>query len=296
MNITQLRYLKAVARTGSFTRAAEECFVTQPTLSNAIAQLEEEFEQLVFTRTTRRVTLTDFGRSILPFVEETLLAEKNLLQQVRAFARPDHPTVRVGLSPLTSSDWLRRFLDDFRQTGDQAEIRLHEQNMADLYLMLDDGLLDLVFGVAGTVKTNWEAKALYEEPLFYIPRGRRAETAPGPVVIDQVAGETFVMVPNACGLAPATRALFRSRRKKLKEYSGEALSYQVLEQWAGLGLGAAILPRSKLSGPDHGAVPLVDQKGRPIPIKFQAVWLRTGPRPALVQKFIDYIISYDGSA
>lgn len=50
------------------------------------------------------------------------------------------------------------------------------------------------------------------------------------------------MVPNTCGLAQATRALFRNHRCKLNEYPGEALSHQVLGEWAGLGLGAAIVP------------------------------------------------------
>lgn len=65
MNLSQLRYVKAVAETGSFTQAAEQCYVTQPTLSNGIAQLEQEFEERIFVRTTRIVSLTPFGEHIL---------------------------------------------------------------------------------------------------------------------------------------------------------------------------------------------------------------------------------------
>jgi len=55
------------------------------------------------------------------------------------------------------------------------------------------------------------------------------------------------MVPDACGLARATRALFRTQRKKLHEYPGQAMGYRVLEEWAALKIGAAILPKSKVT-------------------------------------------------
>ena len=76
MNLSQLRYVKAVAETGSFTLAAERCYVTQPTLSNGIAQLEQEFEERLFARTTRAVTLTPFGERMLPFIDKVLAARE----------------------------------------------------------------------------------------------------------------------------------------------------------------------------------------------------------------------------
>jgi len=72
------------------------------------------------------------------------------------------------------------------------------------------------------------------------------------------------MVPNVCGLATTTRTLFRKYRRKLKEYSGEALSYQVLEEWATLGLGAAIIPKSKLQKTKHSAYAIIDKKDKNI--------------------------------
>lgn len=72
MNLNQLRYAKTVADTGSFTLAAEQCYVTQPTLSNGIAQLEQELGDKIFKRTTRTVSLTPFGEHIMPYIESTL--------------------------------------------------------------------------------------------------------------------------------------------------------------------------------------------------------------------------------
>jgi len=291
MNLTQLRYVKAVARHGSFTQAAEECFVTQPTLSNGIAQLEQEFGQRLFTRTTRMVTLTRFGESILPFIDSVLGAEKELIQKVQNFVHPDRQLIRIGVSPLISMTWLQPVLEDFRQENTEAEITLHEQNMADLYRMMDEDLLDFVFGVAGADKGNWESTPLYEEPLHFIPRAfGENNQGPAEIALEDVAEETFVMVPNACGLAQATRSLFRRYRKKLKEYSGEALSYGILEEWASLGLGAAILPESKLLKARGKSRPLVGKNGDELGLKYEAVWARSESRPALINKFAGHIL------
>ena len=67
------------------------------------------------------------------------------------------------------------------------------------------------------------------------------------------------MVPDACGLSRATRALFRSHRHKPNEYSGEAMNYQVLEEGTALSIGAAIPPKSKITG-ESGVV--LSQSGR----------------------------------
>ena len=99
----------------------------------------------------------------------------------------------------------------------------------------------------------------------------------------EIAAETYVMVPDACGLARTTRELFRRHRRRLVEYTGEAMSHQVLQEWAALGIGAAILPQSKLAANRRSAYPIVDRAGQPVTIGFEAVWPRgEGRAPHLV--------------
>ena len=292
MNLSQLRYVKAVAETGSFTLAAERCYVTQPTLSNGIAQLEQEFGERLFTRTTRAVALTPFGEHILPFIDNALAAQAELLQESRNFAHPAQKAVRIGTSPLLRAGWLAPMLEEFRKTHPEVEVILHEQNMADLYRMLDEELLDFVFGVADARKPSWGGTFLYKEPLYFIPRGANLPKGEESVRFEDIAGETFVMVPNICGLARATRALFRSHRRKLNEYPGEALSYQVLEEWAALGLGAAIVPKSKLLPSERKVYMLTDKKAAELALEFEAVWLNKPQRPDYLQQFAEFLTAY----
>jgi DNA-binding transcriptional LysR family regulator len=157
--------------------------------------------------------------------------------------------------------------------------------------MLDDGLLDFVFGVNKLHKGAWVSTPLCEEPLLFIPRGAVWTNGPTPqsVQLKTIADETYVMVPDACGLARTTRTLFRSQRRKLLEYSGEAMSYQVLAEWAALGIGAAILSSSKIAGCDRASVPMVDKSGRDVMIGFEATWARVGAQSAHLLEFANHL-------
>ena len=107
--------------------------------------------------------------------------------------------------------------------------------------------------------------------------------------LKDIAAETYVMVPDACGLARATRALFRSQRRKLQEYSGEAMSYQVLEEWAALGIGAAILPKSKVTEGKIASFLIADKAGDEVTISFEASWSRTEIQSDHLQDFAAHL-------
>src|SRR5262245_4955701 len=106
MNLSQLEFAAAVADKKSFTAAAQSCHVTQPTLSNGIAQLEDELGSRLFVRTTRSVSLTPLGTHLVPYIKEVLNARATLLKQARSFLNPARQMVRIGISPLINTQLL----------------------------------------------------------------------------------------------------------------------------------------------------------------------------------------------
>ena len=291
VNLKQLRFAVSLAAEGSFTGAASACCVTQPTLSNGIAQLEAELGDRLFVRTTRQVTLTPFGEHLMPYMTEVLRAQATLAVQVRSYLDPQQRLLRVGTSPLIRANLLSLMVEPFLAQQPGVEVVLREMNMTDLYRMLGEGLLDVVIGVAGTARGPWQTTPLYREPLLYLPRGngqapRRLQDT---VQFSDIAAETYVMVPDACGLARTTRDLFRRHRRALNTYSGEAMSYQVLQEWASLGIGAAILPQSKLAPHHPAAYPIVDKRGNAVTIGFEAAWLRSAPQAQHVSAFSQHL-------
>jgi LysR family transcriptional regulator, hydrogen peroxide-inducible genes activator len=293
MNLNHLQFASALATAGSFTSAARQCHVTQPTLSNGVAQLEDELGERLFTRTTRAVGLTPFGEHILPYINEVLRAHSAVSQQAKAFQSPEKRLIRIGTSPLMNAKRLGLMIEPFTRHHADVEVVLREMNMTDLYRMRESGMLDFVFGVADADKKKGAAAFLYEEPLRFIPRGGvwQGGARPLSVRFQDIADDTYVMVPDACGLSRATRNLFRSHRRQLHAYSGEAMSYQVLEEWAALGIGSAILPRSKIVGDTHDSFPIADKSGHEVTIAFEATWLPVRSKSPHLQEFTKHLRS-----
>src|SRR6516164_1283553 len=115
MNLQQLRYARAVADCGSFVEAANRCAVTQPTLSNGVAQLEQELGRRLFDRTTRSVQLTEFGQLILPSIVDVLNAQEALLAKARNLTRPERSLVRIGVSPILGVKLVDLIIEPFRR-------------------------------------------------------------------------------------------------------------------------------------------------------------------------------------
>ena len=170
MNLNQLRFARAVARSGSFSKAAEACHVTQPTLSNAIVQLEEELGGRLFHRTTRSVTVTPFGHYALPLIETVLDAQAELLGAAKAYHEPQHKLLRIGLSPLIDVRFLNRLLAPFREAYPEVEVFFKQCFLDDMETRLANGTVDVAIVPRRLPRIGRESCTLYAEPLYFLPR------------------------------------------------------------------------------------------------------------------------------
>ncbi len=231
VTLNQLVYMAALAELRSFTQAADRCAITQPALSNSIAALERELGGMLFTRNTRKAELTPLGKRLLPSVERVLSAVGALESEANAFLNPERKLIRIGVSPLVDSRMLLSLLEPYRETHPDVELLLDEANLVDLQAMLIGEMADSVVAPAQGTSGRQPAKGspglvravirmgLYGEDLYYVPKRppQTGHVVQKPMQLHEIAHETFVMVPDGCGLARATRELFRRRRRPLKE-------------------------------------------------------------------------------
>lgn len=273
MNLNQLRFVRAVADVGTFTGGAARCYVTQSTLSAGIALLEKELGGRLFVRTTRSVSLTPFGRRVLPLIDDVLQAQAALVSAAGDYVEPENKLTRIGVCPLVDSSRLDLLLRPYREANPEVRVVLEQLRGVDARAALEDGRLDFVLGPVEGRLAPLNRSQLYEDPLIYLPAGRTDPLGADrrPVRLEDIAGDEFLLVHDACGLTSATRELFRSRRLTLRAYEGQAVSHQVLEEWARAGVGSAILPQSTLSDPRLGH-PIVLGNGRPAVLRFEALW------------------------
>ena len=273
MTIVQMQFALAVARKKSFSGAAEACRVSQPSLSVAVRKLERELGGELFVRTTRRVELTPFGQQALPLFEDVVETVQRLEAVADASLRPQRRLIRVGASPLVSTALLGNVLRPFQRRQPDVEVVIKQCFLDGLQERLAHHALDLAIAPAGYLKRNFDRCPFYTDTLQFIaaePGAAPAGSLAG-IRIGEIAQETFVLTADGCGLTPLVRKLFRKEGLRLKEYPGTALTHQVIEEWADLGLGAGLLPKLKLTTTKSRACPVL-RKGKPVQVDYEVVW------------------------
>lgn len=202
MELHQLRYFAAVARLGNFTRAAEACHVSQPTLSQQIAKLEAELGQSLFDRSGRGATLTDAGRAFKDRVDQALA----MLDDAKECVTADTGAGRlvVAAIPTVAPYFLPRVLLTFARDHPRARVEVREYTTAECLAHLTAGEIDLAVLALPVRDEHLDTDPLFtEELLLAVPTGHRlaGKTA---VRLKDLAEEPFVLLNEAHCLSGQT--------------------------------------------------------------------------------------------
>ena len=287
MNIHHLRYAKAVGDVGSFSGAAKACHVSQPSLSNAVAQIEQELGDALFIRSTRKVSLTPFGEYVLPLIEEAVKA----VEEVHAGAKRHHgngqAVIRMGLSPLVNARLLKQVIEPFERKLPEVNIIFKECMLDDMDERIAARRLDVSCVLQGSSTSTSKTLPLYKEALFYLP-AHASKLDGKPIRLGDLSTDVFVTTMDGCGLSDAIRKLFKQKRVRFNEYPGHALSYEVVQEWVSLGIGSGILPDSKVTHQRRIARPIVQNSGEPIEVKYELRWSAAKRLPEHLRQFIEH--------
>jgi len=193
MEMHQVRYFLAVADTLNFTRAAELCNVSQPALTRAIQQLEEELGGLLLRRERKLTHLTDFGRLIEPHLRQLFADAEAAKTTAKRFLSLQEAEIRLGIMCTVGPARFMGFLASFHTANPGCEITLVEGVPARLSEMLLQGELDLaVMAQPEPFSERLEALPLYRERFcIAFPVGHHLEQK-NQVEIGDVAGETYL--------------------------------------------------------------------------------------------------------
>src|SRR5574337_453601 len=165
MNLRDLQYLVALAEHRHFGRAAEACFVSQPTLSTQIKKLEEELGVPLVERTPRKVLMTEVGRDIAIRARDVLGG----VEQIRAVARrtldPESGTVRLGIFPTLGPYLLPHIVPQIRERFPRLVLLLVEEKTEVLLRLLREGKLDAAVLALPVHDDQLHTEFLFEEPF-----------------------------------------------------------------------------------------------------------------------------------
>ncbi|REG86809.1 LysR family transcriptional regulator [Marinomonas pollencensis] len=165
MDIRPLRYFLAIAKSASFTRAAEQLQVAQPAVSMAIKKLETDLGLTLIHRSDRKISLTDEGKRLLLHAEKITQAVDDALLEMRELKGLNQGEVRVGIPSMLGSYYFPPILMAFRHRYPSINLKVIEGGTWQLQRMLEQGELDLSVIVAETLPEGLETHRLLKEEM-----------------------------------------------------------------------------------------------------------------------------------
>jgi len=257
VEMSQIRYVLAAAKTLNFTKAAANCNVSQPALTKAIKTLEAQLGSPLFHREGKRVLLSDFGRSMLPHLQHIMAEAEAAKTLADNFKLLNEVPVRIGVMSTVGHVRLSRFLAKFQKDYEGVEVAVSEANISDLIDKLEDGDLDVAilnpldglgerFNVTDLYKERYIVIFPPDHPLSKLNAVKLTDLSGQPYV-DRLACEMREMVMDVCQeMDVELYARFRSERE-------DWIQAMVLAR-----IGFAFMPEYSVTLPELLQRPLVE--------------------------------------
>src|SRR6266704_117784 len=260
MEIHQLRYFCAVAEAGSFSRAAEQSHISQPSLSQQILKLEDELGTRLFDRLGRSVRLTELGKTFLPrarAVLRELEAAKGDVVEGKEFTGGP---ITVGVIPTVAPYFLPPRLTAFSRKFPQVRLTIVEEITPVLLDRLRSGTIDVAILALPSRGHEFDAFPLLTERLFAVlPQKHKLASRPS-LSLKDLRAEPFLLLRDGhCFRDTAVAACDRARlHPQIVFESGQ---FSSLLSMVGAGMGISIVPEMVIEkNPPCRYVPIADEQ------------------------------------
>jgi LysR family hydrogen peroxide-inducible transcriptional activator len=293
MNLRDLKYIISVAETRHFGRAAERCFVSQPTLSGQIKKLEEELGVTIFERTNRSVEVTPVGEDILIHARQMMEQADAIEQLAQAHQDPLAGSLRVGAIPTLSPYLMPLILVPLKKHYPQVRLVLSEEVTDTLLTRLHNHEIDAVLLATPVEEPDLEIIPLFDEPFWLAhPRKHPLYNKDDITRKDLDHVELLLLSEGHCLAKQAMEVCRMKERSEQGEMADlRASSLETLLQLVGAGFGCTLVPALAVRGSwttDTGII------ARPLAIKdayrtVSLVYRNTFPRRAAIEAFAHII-------
>lgn len=213
MNIKQAKYIKAIAESGTVTAAAKALYVSQPSLSQMLHQVEEELGMPIFDRSVSPMVLTFAGEKYLQAANQILAASEQLAAQIRELKHERSGRIRLGISVSRGIQILPKLLPMFQAEYPEVAIELTEASSGELEEALTDGKLDLALAAIEPTNHNIVYELLEKETIGILA-GKNSDIArkyPSgtPLPLIAAKGDCFVSLAKGHSSRSVQDRLFR---------------------------------------------------------------------------------------
>lgn len=241
MNIRDLKYLIAVAETENFSRAAEICYISQPTLSMQIKKLEDELGVQIFERSNKSVMITPTGKVLIEQARK-ILREVDSLKQIANYAQdPFAGEFRLGIIPTIGPYLLPKLLSLQKKYLPKLELIVFEHKSQTLITELRSGLLDAIILALPISQDGLMVHTLFSEAfILALPKKHRLSNKQQIDVAD-IENENVLLLEEGHCLRDQSLAICQRHGTKDRE-GFKATSLETLRHLVAAGAGVTLLP------------------------------------------------------
>lgn len=273
MDIRQLQYFVQAARLNSFSRAAESLYITQPTISKMIRNLETELGADLFYREGKSIRLTDAGEILLAKAQNIVESFASLSSELDSLRNLKQGHIRIGLPPMVGASFFPAVIGEFHRRYPDVTIRLHEDGAKKVEDDVESGLLDIGAIVLPVNKAKFHCFTFVEEKLeLLVPAGHRlagAECIP----LKELADEEFVLFREDFALhdriiMECVKAGFQPK------VVYESSQWDLISKMVAAGMGIALLPETICRDMDRSRIAVIPLTDPVIPWQLGMIWRR----------------------
>ncbi|CAA0078916.1 Hydrogen peroxide-inducible genes activator [Zhongshania aliphaticivorans] len=252
IKIRDLQYLDAVAREEHFGRAAESCFVSQPTLSGQIMKLEDQLGLTLFERHRKKVMLTPAGRELLSRARQVLRSAEAFEEAAKALADPLSGDLHIGLIPTVAPYLLPHIMTTLGATLPNINFYLHENQTDVLLQQLDEGKLDvLILSWLPTMEGMVERYTLFNEPLVLASPNKHPLAQNDALTLKDLNGQWVLTLEDGhCLRDEALDYCFSAGAREDTRF--QATSLETLRYMVASGMGITLIPELAIKEGEHG--------------------------------------------
>lgn len=296
MTLTELRYIVAVARERHFGRAADACYVSQPTLSVAVRKLENELGVPLFERSPTEVTVTPVGRRVVEQAQR-VLEDAAAIKQIAAQGQDELAGIlRLGVIYTIGPYLLPQLIPMLRRQAPEMPLQIEENYTAVLSERLKQGELDVIILSLPFEEPGILTEAVYEEPFVVLmPSGHPLERKTE-VTASELSHEDLLLLGSGhcfrdqvLSVCPECNRASASTDNIQKTLEGSSL--ETIRLMVASGMGVTVLPQTSVNNYAYpGDLLSVRSFSKPAPQRMVALaWRKSFPRPQAVKAIAETV-------
>jgi LysR family hydrogen peroxide-inducible transcriptional activator len=263
MEIYQLRYFVSVAETGNFTKAAAQCNISQPSLSQQIINLEEEFDQKLFHRLGRRVSLTPAGQLLLGRARQIITEADETLRELKEDPGLGHQ-VSVGAIPTVAHFFLPAVVAHCRANEIKINLHSREEFRSSVINLVVEGKVDWGLVSLPLADPRLQIRSLFTEPLLLAMNAAHPLATAPEITIGDLKEHNFVMLGDASSLTAQILQRASGEYEFEPRVTHRCSQLATVKTLTAMGLGLSILPRSARSANDPAGLVYRKLAGPPL--------------------------------